>query len=187
MDEIQGCPNWVPEIGLYDPSWPCDSADDQNFEKGCINVRPGVSQGPTVKHGVDHLMALDPDADWDVDAKEIVGGCTDSEEGCAAVNPEGNDYSPRIIPLALFNPARCVSTGCSSGNNTVAEVVNIMGFFLEGTCLDAYPPPQTPPAWCGTHPDKTVVGRIMNYPGQASSASGSAGPWSFIRVIRLVR
>lgn len=190
MDEIQGCPAWIPEIGFYDydadPPIPCENRDHQNFELGCINVRPGVSQGPTVKHGVDVLVGLDQNASWDEDQKKIVGGCTEAGT-CASVNPEGNDYSPRIIPLALFNPERCATTGCSSGNNTVAEVVNIMGFFLEGTCADVYPAPQKPPAWCGPHPDKTVVGRIMNYPGQASSASGSAGPWSFLRVIRLVR
>lgn len=187
MDEIQGCPEWVPDIGFYDGSVPCETRADQDFEEGCINVRPGVSQGPTVKHGVDRLVKLDSGASWNTTTNSIQGGCTQTGT-CAQVHPDGNDYSPRIIPLALFNPARCVTTGCSSGNNTVAEVVQIMGFFLEGTCDDVYATdPNGPPAWCGPHPNQTVVGRIMNYPGQASSASGSAGPWSFLKVIRLVR
>jgi hypothetical protein len=186
VDEIQGCPSWVPEIGLY-AGQECDDRPDQDFERGCINVRPGVSQGPTVKQGVDYLVGLDRTARWDTNLNKIVSGCTDAGN-CQAINPEGNDFSPRIIPLALFDPLACVTSSCNTGNNTVAQVTNIMGFFLEGTCDDVFAG-QTMPAWCGTggQPNKTVVGRIMNYPGSSSRASGSAGPWSFIRVLRLVQ
>ena len=185
MDEIQGCPEWVPDIGFYDGPEPCTTREHQDFPSGCINVRPGVSQGPTVKHGVDHLVGLDSSASWDETNKKIVGGCTDAGT-CAGIDPEGDDFSPRIIPLALFNPQACVESSCQTGNNTVAQVVNIMGFFLEGTCDDLYPSNATP-SWCGAHPNQTVVGRIMNYPAQASSAAGSAGPWSFLKVVRLIR
>ena len=187
MDEIQGCPAWVPEIGFYDGPEPCTERNHQDFPKGCINVRPGVSQGPTVQHGVDHLVGLDDQASWDEGSNTIVGGCTDAGN-CAAIDPEGRDYSPRIIPLALFNPQACVESSCHTGNNTVAQVVNIMGFFLEGTCTDVFTQ-QTMPPWCGSggEPGKTVVGRIMNYPGQASGISGAAGPWSFIKVVSLIR
>lgn len=185
-DEIQGCPGYVPQVGIYDGSVPCSAMTDQDFPKGCINVRPGVAQGPTVKQGVDVLVGLDPNAVWDTATKTISGGCT-AAGNCSTVDPEGDDFSPRIIPIALFNPQACLTNGCSSGNNTVVQVVNIMGFFLEGTCDDVYPPPQKPPAWCGSHPDKVVVGRIMNYPAQASGGTGPAGPWSFLKFVRLVR
>jgi hypothetical protein len=187
MDEIRGCPEWVPEIGFYDGPEPCATRDDQNFELGCINVRPGVSQGPTVNHGVDYLIALDQTASWSTTLNTVVGGCT-AAGTCQSINPEGNNYSPRIIPLALFDPQACVTSSCHTGNNTVAQVTNIMGFFLEGTCDTVFTSATMPP-WCGTggQPQKTVVGRIMNYPGQASSASGSAGPWSFLRILRLVQ
>ena len=186
LDEIRGCPDWVPEIGLY-AGQECNDRPDQDFERGCINVRPGVSQGPTVNHGVDYLVGLDSTAKWDDTLKKIVGGCTDAGN-CQSINPEGNDFSPRIIPLALFDPQACVDSSCQTGNNTVAQVTNIMGFFLEGTCDTVFTSATMPP-WCGTggQPNKTVVGRIMNYPGQASRASGSAGPWSFLRVLRLVQ
>ena len=185
-DEIQGCPDWVPEIGLY-AGQECDDRPDQDFERGCINVRPGVSQGPTVKQGVDYLISLDSTATWNDTQKKVEGGCTDAGT-CQSIHPDGNSYSPRIIPQALFDPQACVNSSCHTGNNTVAQVVNIMGFFLEGTCDDVFAG-QTMPPWCGTggQPNKTVVGRIMNYPGSSSRASGSAGPWSFLRVLRLVQ
>jgi len=184
-DEIQGCPSWVPDIGFYDGPEPCRTRTDQNFPAGCINVRPGVAQGPTVKQGVDALIALDRSASWDVANKTIVGGCT-ATGTCSSIHPDGLSYSPRVIPLALFNPQACVNSSCSSGNNTVAQVTNIMGFFLEGTCDDVF---STPPAWCGTggQPGKTVVGRIMKYPGTNSGVSGAAGPSSFITVMMLKR
>jgi Flp pilus assembly protein TadG len=183
VDEIQGCPSWVKPIGLYDGTSPCESRSNLQYEeKGCIGVRPGVSQGPTVKHGVDELIALDSTAKWDTGLNKVVGGCTQSGT-CAQVNPLGMDVSPRIIALALFDPQACFETSCQTGNNTVAEVVNIFGFFLEGTCDEVF---ATPPAWCG-QPDKTVVGRMMPYPGSSSGAAGSAGPETFLKIVRLVQ
>jgi hypothetical protein len=65
-------------------------------------------------------------------------------------------------------------------------VTNLLGFFVEGMCSDVF---ATPPAWCGTgsDPSKTVVGRLVGYPGQSTSASGSAGPETFLKVVRLIR
>ena len=65
-------------------------------------------------------------------------------------------------------------------------MINLLGFFVEGMCSDVY---VTPPAWCGTgaDPSKTVVGRLMAYPGQSDSASGSAGPNTFLKITRLIR
>jgi hypothetical protein len=185
MDEIKGCPDWVPLIGLYDGPEPCTTREHQNLEGGCINVRPGVSQGPTVKHGVDYLVGLDSGATWNEGTNSIQGGCTQAGT-CPTIDPEGDDYSPRVIALPLFNPQACLQSSCQTGNNTVAQVVNIMGFFLEGTCADLYARGAAP-AWCGRQPAQTVVGRIMKYPGQLSPVAGAAGPWSFLRTVRLIR
>ena len=46
-DEIASCPSWVPTVGLYNPAYPCNSRADTNPERGCINVKTGVKQGPT--------------------------------------------------------------------------------------------------------------------------------------------
>jgi len=87
------------------------------------------------------------------------------------------------VPLALFDPEAYVSGGFN-GNGGMARVINLLGFFVEGMCDGVY---ATPPVWCGAHPDQVVVGRLMPYPGQASSASGSAGPNTFLKITRLIR
>ena len=122
---------------------------------------------------------------WDTATNTVAGGCT-AAGNCETINPFGIPVSPRVVPVALFNPQAYVDGGWG-GNNGMARVVNIMGFFVEGMCNTVYP--SNPPAWCGTggDPAKTVVGRLTTYPGQYSGASGSAGPESFLVITRLVR
>lgn len=183
--EILGCPPWVKPIGLYDGSVPCSRRNpDQWEEKGCIGVEPGVAQGPTIQNGVEVLMEMDPDATWNETTNKVDNGCTAAGD-CLEHNPLGIDISPRIIALTLFDPQACFTTSCQSGNNTVAQVVNIFGFFVEGTCETVYG--QNAPEWCGKQPNKTVVGRMMAYPGRASGTSGAAGPETFLKMVQLIR
>ena len=81
-------------------------------------------------------------------------------------NPTGVNLSPRIAPIAIFDPVVVHNLQLSSGNNCVAQVVNLLGFFIEGMCSDVYPNEATRPSWCGTNSEanKTVVGRLMPYP-----------------------
>jgi hypothetical protein len=184
-DEIGNCPNWVPEVGIWNPSVPCSSPPDTDEPRGCLNVTDGVKQGPTTQ-GVGDLLTRDPGASWDIANKTVVGGCT-ATSTCRSVNQAGLDISPRIVPIALFNPQAYLDVG-GNGNNGMARVVNIMGFFVEGMCSDVYP--TSPPAWCGSGPQdaaKTVVGRLMMYPGQYRQSAGPAGPNSFLRFTRLVK
>ena len=67
-------------------------------------------------------------------------------------NPTGVNISPRIAPIAIFDPVSYATSGCS-GNNCVAKVTNLLGFFVEGMCSDVYP--TNTPAWCGTHPQES--------------------------------
>jgi Putative Flp pilus-assembly TadE/G-like len=182
-DEIRGCPPWVKTIGLWQSPTPCNGVPDQDEEKGCLNVKTGVKQGPTID-GVHYLVSLDPGASWDTTNSRVTGGCT-SAGTCSTANPLGVGISPRIVPLALFDPGSYAALGCS-GNNCMARVMNLLGFFVEGMCDEVF---VTPPVWCGTgsEPSKTVVGRLMAYPGQARSASGSAGPETFLKITRLIR
>ena len=66
------------------------------------------------------------------------------------------------------------------------SVFDALGLFVEGMCDEVF---VTPPVWWDTasDPSKTVVGRLMAYPGQARKASGSAGPDTFLKVVRLIR
>ena len=88
----------------------------------------------------------------------------------------------------MFNTAVYAASGCS-GTNCVAQVVNLLGFFVEGMCDDVYPSAATRPSYCGSNAEaqKAVVGRLMAYPGQFSGVSGSAGPSTFLKVTRLIR
>jgi hypothetical protein len=190
-DEISFCPPWVKTIGLWQSPTPCaDFQTDQHEEAGCLNVKTGVKAGPT-QQGVSNLIGYDPTAYWDTSTNSVAGGCT-AAGTCRTQNPLGIDISPRIVPLALFDPASYATlanaqggVGCS-GNGCMARVMNLLGFFVEGMCDQVY---ATPPPWCGTGPDpaQTVVGRLMPYPGQAKSSSGSAGPDTFLKIVRLIR
>jgi hypothetical protein len=182
--EVRGCPAWVPTVGMYDGQG-CDEPGDIDIERGCIGVRTGNRAGPT-RDGVNYLVDLDPDAYWDTATNTVQGGCT-AAGTCRSINPLGLDISPRVIAVPVFNPQSCLEPGggCSGGNNTVIEVTNVLGFFLEGMCPDVFHGPT--PAWCG-HPNQfTVVGRLTRYPAMMSTNAGSAGPASFLKVVRLIR
>jgi hypothetical protein len=180
-DEIAGCPTWVPTVGLYNSSTPCNAKSDENPAKGCLGVKTGMSQGPTTQ-GVGDLIALDPSATWNSGTNSVQGGCIASNT-CS--NPTHANVSPRVVPIAIFNTQVYAASGCS-GTNCVAQVTNILGFFVEGMCDDVYPH-GTAPAWCGSHPNKVVLGRLIDYPGQFSGSAGPAGPADFLTITRLVR
>jgi hypothetical protein len=184
-NEIGGCPDYVPEIGLYDPEFPCVDRDDWSYEHGCLNVKTGVRQGPT-EQGVRDLIALDDEAEWDPDTNTVVGGCM--ADGSCDPNPTGALISPRIVPIALFDPQAYIDAGYT-GENGMARVVNLLGFFVAGMCNDVYPVAATRPAWCGTNSEArtVVVGRLMEYPGTGGGAAGPAGPQTFITMTRLIR
>lgn len=183
-DEITGTPPWVPTVGLYNSDYPCATRSDTNPERGCVNVKTGVKQGPT-QQGVAELVARDPGSFWDVSTNSVSGGCM--ETGTCS-NSTGLNISPRIAPIAIFDPEAYARSSCSGGN-CVAKVVNLLGFFIEGMCDDVYPDAGTRPKWCGTPSEarQTVIGRLMNYPGSYSGQAGNPGNASFLETTMLVR
>ena len=126
-DEIAGCPTWVPTIGLYQPGTSCsNNPGDVNYLQGCLNVKTGVKNGPT-QQGVADLIALDRSATWNTLTNSVTGGCT-TAGNCRTTNPLGIDISPRIVPIALFDP-QAYSDGGFNGNGGMARVVNMLGLF----------------------------------------------------------
>src|SRR4029078_269659 len=92
-------------------------------------------------------------------------------EDVSCVNPNGVSISPRIVPIALFDTATYVAEAAAcSGTGCVAKISNIVGFFVEGMCDEVY---NSPPPYCGSHPDKAVVGRFVDYPGTYLSTGGT--------------
>jgi hypothetical protein len=188
-DTILGCPDYVPTVGLYDGEIPCASRSDApNPEKGCLDVKTGMAQGPTAQavqtdRNPPSIYNMDPGASYDPITKSIVGGCM-AAGTC--------DLSPRVVPIAIFNTAAYVAmdavNGCNGGNCR-AQVVNIIGFFVEGMCDFVYPDAGTRPPYCGTNAEaaKMVVGRLINYPAQYTGTAGAPGTASFITTVFLIR
>lgn len=185
-EEIKRCPDWVPEVGLYKPGTACTVKTDENPPAGCLGVRTGMSQGPTV-HGIDDLVALDSTASWNTTTNTVQNTCMTAGT-CYNYDGVHVSLSPRIVPLALFDPASYIAGGYT-GTNGVAKVMNLIGFFVEGMCDVVYPVAATRPVYCGTPAEagKMVVGRLMNYPGQGSGFAGSATEATFIKITRLVQ
>jgi hypothetical protein len=89
------------------------------------------------------------------------------------------------VPVALFSVPEYLAAGYN-GSNGIVRIVNIVGFYLEGTC-------QTTTVKelylnCpGEGNDKSaVVGRLVSYPG-LTVATGGTVIGSFGQVLVLVR
>jgi Putative Flp pilus-assembly TadE/G-like len=80
-----------------------------------VQTLPGHDVGNT-RLGVQELIALDRNARWDPDKKEIV-------DSAYAV-------SPRSVPVALFSPAEFMGLDRRSGVIDL-HIVNILGFFVQ--------------------------------------------------------
>ena len=180
-DEIKGCPTWVPTVGLFDPTIACNDVPDTNPEKGCLNVKTGVKQGPTKTASISSLRRIR--AYWDTATNAVAGGCT-AAGNCEAINPFGIPVSPRVVPVALFDPQAYLRQAATTATTGWRGSWNCSASSLRACAMRSS---ASPPAWCGTgeDPAKTVVGRLMNFPGQFCGASGSAGPESFLVITRL--
>jgi hypothetical protein len=115
------------------------ASDYRDNISGCAGILYGIGDdvpkengnmvGPT-QQGVDDLLALDPNADWDPLANggkgAIVGSCV-TTGNC----PGGHTYSesPRIVAIPIFNLDLYLATG-GPGNGTV-RITNILGFFID--------------------------------------------------------
>ena len=178
--EIAGCPTWVPTVGLYNPAHPCNSRADMDPERGCVNVRTGVRQGPT-GHGVADLIALDRGVFLEHRDQQRIRGLHGDGD---LQQPDGCEYQPADCADCDLRSGLYANSGCS-GNNCVARVVNLVGFFIEGMCDDVYG--RNTPAWCGSHPREVVIGRLVPYPGRTQVQAGNPGNASFLETITLVR
>jgi len=78
------------------------------------NPEPGNMVGPT-RQGMDDLIALDPNARWDVSTNRVV----------SSKHP-----SPRVVAIPLFDPYY-YADGKQNGRNASLKFVNYLGFFLE--------------------------------------------------------
>ena len=148
-------------------------------------VQTGVQQGQTV-HGIDDLVYQEGVYDdrtgyWDTTNNKPAGGCT-------TTNTCPNGVSPRLVPIALFDPNLYMSSACT-GSTCVTKVVNIIGFYIEGICSDLRDAGRLDAGNnCGTpsQENKAVVGRLVE-----ATALGLGVPIedsaAFLQFIVLVR
>jgi hypothetical protein len=168
---IAGCNPTVVSIATAEETCP-----SENPGAGCVRVRTGVQQGQTVQ-GLEELLAPDASGFWNHTTNTPDGGCV------AAGNCPGG-ITPRLVPLALFDPSVFDSSACS-GSGCITKVVNIIGFYLEGMCTDVTLDPGND---CGTpsQASKAVVGRIAEHTALSfgTPVDDSA---AFLQTIVLVR
>ena len=75
---------------------------------------PGNKEGPT-NHGIDELIAQDPNAYWDNSGNRLVTN----------IHP-----SPRLTVIPVFDPVY-YATGVTQGRTADLKVANYIGFFIE--------------------------------------------------------
>jgi hypothetical protein len=167
-EDISGCD--PTEVSVASEGETCAGGPDLSI--GCGDVDTGNSVGPT-KKGVDDLMALDLGAHWE--NGDIVGSAY-------------TGLSPRVVPIAIFDPAMYVTQECHGGTQCTVKIVNIIGFFVEGMCADVEAAggldPDVDAGECG---NSDVIGRIYSYLATQVGNNNVDPVSSFLRVIRLVR
>jgi hypothetical protein len=116
----------------------------------------GNMTGPTAQ-GMQDLIDKDPNAQWDDTCKCVVNS-----------NATGNNISPRIVEIPVYNPID-FANGAQHGKNITLNTVNFVAFFIE-------------PLQNGN-----VRGRITRGLGKAAGGPppGPGGP--LVSVIRLVQ
>jgi hypothetical protein len=119
-------------------------------------IEPGNMIGPT-SQGVDRLIDDDPDAWWDPTMNGGQGGVRDSEYGGDGMS------SPRVIKLAIFDPAEIEGSGMQT-----IRFNNFALMFIEDQQSQQDP----------------VMGRFLYYVSGEEGAGPSTG--SLVRYLRLV-
>jgi hypothetical protein len=130
----------------------------------------GIMVGPTM-HGVDPLLEADKNAKWvDPDGPggepgQIVDSCMD-DASCSGPYAPSATQSPRVFIIPVFNPA----TFSQDPGAEYLEVVNILGFFLQGRV------------------GNEIRGVLIPYPGTMAEGGGAVqGPAAFSYNVTLVR
>jgi hypothetical protein len=160
---ISGCTSAT--VGIAPPGEQCLTV---NPARGCLDVLTGAQTGPIANPNgaLAQLVASDSAARW--------------QNGAVANSAFAT--SPRIVPVAVFDVANYMSRGFN-GTNGIIKIVNILGFFIEGSCRDSFY--KEPYLDCSNN-NFDVVGRLIRYSGVLAPGSGEV-VGAFGQVIILVR
>lgn len=124
-----------------------------------LTTENGNMIGPTAQ-GVNDLIALDPQADWDPTTKSVTGSCAQGATPCAA-------HSPRIVAIPVFDTATYYAGKLTGQTNFT--VVNILGFFIDRI------------------QGNDVIGYLTEAPGLSTGNATISPQSSFLAQIQLVR
>ena len=138
-----------------------------------LSVKNGNMQGPT-KHGVEDLIALDPDAEWDSESEKVVDSCVGKTYTC---KKPGYQQSPRIVALPVIDTQMAYDEVHKEGGkkvgagNMTVKIVALLGFFVEGVSKTG-----------------DVTGYLVNKPDLSVVNGGGVNPAAgFLQSIQLVR
>jgi hypothetical protein len=143
---------------------------------GCLGIKTG-STGAQNRLAVDDFIAThDPGAYW-------TNGGGGSEWQTGVINST-MAQSSRIAPIAVFDVPQYLGAGYN-GSNGIVRVVNMVGFFIEGTCNDSFYKEPYIDCPAGGSAQAAVVGRLVNYQATQVGTGGPRG--AFGQVLVLVR
>jgi Flp pilus assembly protein TadG len=168
---ITGCTSDV--VSISQPGTSCTAVDPT---KGCLGVKTGSTGNNNATDVANFIAANDPSATW-----------SDGSGGSWQTGKINTTQAPssRIVPIAIIDVPEYLAAGYS-GSNGIVRVVNIVGFFIEGTCSTVSV--KEPYLQCPNRGNNNaaIVGRLVSYPGQISATGGTV-IGSFGTVITLVR
>ena len=137
----------------------------------------------SLRQAIIDLYNLDPDAYWDYEAKEVKNSCAKTHSCKKYVQTGPNQfelvddpartYSPRVMPIPVFDPILFFDTG-------QIKIVNIIGLFLMNDPGMGYPLPSLP--------ELEIWGAVVNEPGLLKVGGGPIpADASFVKVVQLIR
>ena len=125
QNNIENCVNILKEINPNTPPF-CDAGPTGAAEPGCVNLSNGRKPNANI-NGAQALIDADPSAT--VDSSGNVHNSCAEDNSCTGAYV-GRTFSPRIVPVALFDPAAYMNGAHQSGNLNL-PIVNIMAFFVQ--------------------------------------------------------
>jgi hypothetical protein len=168
---ITGCTSDI--VAISPPGGVCGAQADPAH--GCLAVKTGSTGGNNAKSVADYIAANDPTATWSDGASGWQTGHINSSQS----------PSSRVVPVAIFHVPEYLA-GNYTGSNGIARIVNIVGFFLEGTCQTVAFKEAYLKCPGGGNDKAAIVGRLVSYPALIVATGGTV-IGSFGSIIVLVR
>jgi len=167
---ITGCTSDI--VAISPPGGTCTVVDPSI---GCLGVKTGSSGNNNAQSVAAFIAAHDPSATW-----------TDGPTGWQTGHINSTQSpSSRIVPVAIIDVPEYLAAGYT-GSNGIVRVVNIVGFFLEGTCQTVATRESYLQCPGGGNNKAAIVGRLVSYPALVSPTGGTV-TGSFGKILALVR